>query len=347
MNEKHNTSEIKSKLLETIFSRIPTFTTLQKQSKTGTIIEITPEVQQGKYDITKYIKYGDFNQIISEFYEILNSQFSSVDLSLFYHNLETLTVTPRNYNFLDILSMSIFQTISVGNYNTKTNKLTFLNDDSQNIQNIINHELLHMASTIEGKEISYAGFSQENKLTKNSIGVALNEGYTEYLNRKYFASQLISSYDNEISIAERLEFIIGEAKMKELYFSANLMGIIEELSQYVPQEEAISIIKDFDQTMTLKTNKKAKEEKYHQIRKKLAKIYIEQQRQLLNAQEITEEEFFKRKIMYGNVYIAENIAIPEGTIFHHEKDKIEIIRPDDIIIVDYHPKKETSQNKHL
>ena len=40
--------------------------------------------------------------------------------------------------------------------------------------------------------------------------------------------------------------------MQELYFTANLNGLIEELSKYTTNENAISIIKDLDKIMNSK-----------------------------------------------------------------------------------------------
>lgn len=346
MNDKFDITQLQNEIIKKLFTTIPPKAKLKRESKKGTIIKIPPEITQGKYDISKYINYGDFNKTIYDFYTILEENFSHCNLSAFYTNLRTLKVKVRNYNILDLVSMRLFETLDTGSYNTKKNKLTLIDEGGEEVRSIICHELLHMASTIETEHTAFVGFGQENKKTKKTIGMALNEGYTEYLNQKYFNSVLQSGYENEIGIAERLEFIIGKDKMQELYFSANLNGLIDELSKYTTEENAISIIQDLDKVMSSKEKEESKRLRYSKIRNSIAKIYIEQQRQLLDEGKISEEEFFKRKIMYGNVYIAQNIPIPEGTIFHHEGDKIEIIRPDDIIIVDYKPKSETSPTSH-
>ncbi len=342
MDTKFDITQLENELLSKIFNTIPPLAIIKRVSKRGTIIEIAPEITQGKYDVSKYINYKGFDKTIYEFYTILEETFSHCNLGAFYTNLKNLRVKVRNYNILDILCMEIFKTLDAGSYNTKKNKITYLNENDEEIRSIICHELLHMASTIETKNTSFIGFSQENKKTKKTIGMALNEGYTEYLNKKYFNSVLETNYEEEISIAERLEFIIGERKMQELYFKADLNGLVDELSKYTTREEVISIIKKLDKTLKSKEKSEVKKTAYNEIRKSISKIYLEQQRQLLDEGKISEEEFFKRKIMYGSVYIAQNIPIPEGTTFHRDGDKIEIIRPDDVIIVDYKPKAESS-----
>lgn len=346
MNDKFNITQLQNELISKIFNAIPPHTRIKRTKIKGTIIEITPEIIQGKYDVSKYMNYGSFNEIIFKFYKVLEDNFSHHNLSAFYRNLKDLKVRKRNYNILDLISMQLFQTLDAGSYNTNKNRLTVIDKASDDISSIVFHELLHMASTIETKQTTFVGFHQENKITKKNIGMALNEGYTEYLNKKYFNSTLDTTYEDEISIAERIEFIIGKDKMQELYFTANLNGLIDELSVYTSKEEAFDMIKTLDKIMTSKEKEESKRIKYSEIRKKLSKIYIEQQKQLLDKGQISEEEFFKRKIMYGSVYIAKNIEIPEGTTFYHDEDKIEIIRPDDIIVIDYQPKKEVQQKAH-
>lgn len=345
MNDKFNITQLQNELISKIFNVIPPHTRLKKERVKGTIIETTPEIIQGKYDVSKYINYGSFDEIFYRFYQILEENFSHHNLSAFYTNLKSLRVKVRNYNIMDLISIQLFQTLDAGSYNTNKNRLTVIDKASDEISSIICHELLHMASTIETQHTTFVGFHQENKATKKTIGVALNEGYTEYLNKKYFNSTLETTYENEIDIAERIEFIIGKDKMQELYFTANLNGLIDELAKYTTVEKAISIIKDLDKIMKSKEKQEIKEQKYSEIRKNISKIYIEQQKQLLDEGKISEEEFFKRKIMYGSVYIAKNIDIPEGTTFYRDKDKIEIIRPDDIIVIDYRPKSEQDKTK--
>ena len=346
MNDKFNIIDLQNELISKIFNAIPPHTSLKRIKIKGTIVEIPPEITHGKYDVSKYMHYGNFNEIIYKFYQVLEENFSHNNLSAFYKNLKELKIKTRNYNILDLISMQLFHTIDAGEYSTNKNKLTVLEKESDYISSIVFHELLHMASTIETAQTTFTGFYQKSKKTKKNIGIALNEGYTEYLNKKYFNSHLETIFEEEISIAERIEFIIGKDKMQELYFTANLNGLIDEISIYTSKEDAFDLIKTLDKLMTSKEKEERKRPKYSEIRKKLSKIYIEQQKQLLTEGKITEEEFFKRKIMYGSVYIAKNIEIPEGTTFYHDKDKIEIIRPDDIIVIDYQPKKEETIKLH-
>lgn len=345
MINKFNITELQNELVSKIFNMIPPRTRLKKERKKGTIIEITPEIIQGKFDISKYINYGNFDTIFYMFYQTLEDNFSQCNLSAFFNNIRNLKVKVRNYNIIDLISIQLFQSLDAGSYNTSKNKLIVINKESDNITNVIFHELLRMASTIEIKTRTFTGFHQKNKINSKDIGVAINEGYTEYLNKKYFNSSLETTYENEVDIAEKIEFIIGKDKMQELYFTANLNGLIEELSNYTTSENAIDIIKNLDKIMKSKEKQEIKNQKYSEIRKNISKIYIEQQKQLLSEGKISEEEYFKRKIMYGYVYISKNIEIPEETKFRRYGDKIEIIRPDDIIVIDYKPQIEKDKPK--
>lgn len=332
MNNELDITQLKNKLLINLFIEIPSSTKIKRVKKTGTIIEMSPEIEQGKYDISKYINYGDFNKTIYEFYTILTEKFSHCNLGIFYTNLKSLKVKVRNYNILDILSMALFNTLDAGNYNTKKNKLTLINESREEVRSIICHELLHMASTIETEHTTFSGFGQENKKTKKNVGMALNEGYTEYLNKKYFGSLLQSSYENEIDIAERLEFIIGENKMQELYFKADLNGLVDELSKYASREHVISIIKQLDRIQKNTLKSEIKENGYEEIRQDLAEIYIEQQRQLLEQGKISEETFFERNIVYANLYILQNVSLPKNHTLKYHENNLKIVGTDGITI---------------
>ena len=76
------------------------------------------------------------------------------------------------------------------------------------------------------------------------IGNALNEGYTEALTKRYFGTN--GAYAYEVLIVEHLEQIIGKELMETLYFKADLNGLIEELSKYVPEYEISEFITSFD-----------------------------------------------------------------------------------------------------
>lgn len=95
------------------------------------------------------------------------------------------------------------------------------------------------------------GFSQKiaNKYSK---GKGLNEGYTELINQRYFARTIADgsgakiSYPREQVLAYGIEMLVGREKMEELFFNADLDGLIAEMSKYMPTQEANILINIFD-----------------------------------------------------------------------------------------------------
>ena len=79
-----------------------------------------------------------------------------------------------------------------------------------------------MASTIIDKEnnIAYSGFAVVTK--NNSIGLAIDDAYTEIIAYRYFnLNHEFMSYDYEIIIANFIEDIVGRDMITSLYFNAN------------------------------------------------------------------------------------------------------------------------------
>lgn len=80
------------------------------------------------------------------------------------------------------------------------------------------------------------------------IGEGINQGYTSLLTERYFGNgENISNFHQyEKSVAEKLEIIIGQEKMENLYFTANLYGLIGELAKYEREEEILNFIQKVD-----------------------------------------------------------------------------------------------------
>ena len=92
------------------------------------------------------------------------------------------------------------------------------------------HELLHLASRKRVGKIILSGFRQVTNQT--IMGRYLNEGYTEYLNQKYFSKKDRTVYAEAVTFAQGIERIVGRKKMEKLYFDANLLGLIDHLGKY-------------------------------------------------------------------------------------------------------------------
>lgn len=347
MNTKFSIEQLKDEIFMRVFSHIPVSSTkIQKTPKKGLIIEMSPEFEQGRYNIPYYTKSSGYDRAICEFYQVSENNFQHCDLSAFYKNLQTLKVKARKINLADIISQRFTGTISPGEYNVKLNKMNLLDGDNQPIKGVTNHELLHMASTKHTEDTIFCGFAQINKESKEKVGNALNEGYTEYLNKKYFNNTLPSTYANELVLSQGIELIVSSRKMEELYFSADLNGLIEELCKYTTRENAENIITKMDEIEKDKRKPELKQKEYRELRQEIALVYLEKQQQLLEQGLISEETYYERKLMYADVFVTDNIAIPEGAILTRTNNQLKIIGNTGVIVLD--PKRyETTKSQNV
>ena len=304
--------ELKDQILKNVFSNIPSQTTISKNSKTGIILETSPEFEERKYHINSYLRYGKYDTIISDFYEILESYFEHCNLSSFYRNMKDLTITKKKRTLTERIEGLIKGVITTAIYDERLNTIYIVDEKDQNIRNIISHELLHMVTTKKTEKVIFCGFYQFYKDKATGIGYALNEGYTEYLNKKYFnKDEEEDSYHNEQLIAQGIERIVGSKLMEELYFKADLKSLVDELAKYTSIENVMNLLKQFDSLHKKTIPEEDKESAYRELRKLVSAIYLEKQKQLLEQGKITEEDYKNRKLVHVDVYINEGIAFQE------------------------------------
>ena len=131
----------------------------------------------------------------------------------------------------------------VGWYSVANNKINYNENDYS--MHIIFHEILHMANSIKDKvnNISFCGFSQKTK--DKAIGDGLNEGYTELLTQRFFDDKS-ETYLIETAVARMCQEIIGQDKMTQLYFKADLKELIDEFSKYVNRKEVLDFLANLD-----------------------------------------------------------------------------------------------------
>lgn len=317
---------IKEYIIRSLFQHIPEEATVTRKSKVGNILAVSPELEQQKYNISKYLRFNQYNEVVYEFYEALEDNFSSCDLTAFYRNMKDLTITKKTRTLPELLEGLIKGVISTAEYYESVNTIYLIDDKSSSIKSIITHELLHMATTKRSENVVFCGFYQYYKNKATGIGYALNEGYTEYLNRKYFHNDdLDEAYTNEQVIAQGIENIIGSKKMEQLYFAADLRGLIDELAKYTTIDNAMNLIRTFDKVQRKAINEDEKAASYKELREQVAAIYLEKQRQLLDEGKITDQEFADRKIMYADIYINENVAFSEGASLYREDCVLKVI----------------------
>lgn len=196
------------------------------------------------YNISGEIK-NNYHHVITDFIKIMNKN-SNFDLSNFFENIKTLKIKNDPESFPE--NVQKFKK-HIGNslggfYRISENAVYLWKDYSF----VLYHELFHVASTprTADSEMSITGFDQ--KINDKTIGQSLNEGYTNLLTKKYFDKNTIfySSYYFESNVAEIIEEVIGQNKMLKYFSTANLSGLINELTKYASLNEVIQFLINFE-----------------------------------------------------------------------------------------------------
>ena len=196
---------------------------LNRESITGqmkdiSLIEapIVYKLANPSFSLERFSKTKFYNQI-KEFSDVLENNFSKEYLQNYYLNMKEIKI--NNRTLIDFITRSMKHT--EGMYDPYKNQIVLKNDSS------IYHELFHLAST---NPEGYVGFHQKG------MGRALNEGYTEFLTKRYFPEKESLAYSSQVTIAEQVERLIGKDKMEKLYLTSDFKGLINELSEYASKE---------------------------------------------------------------------------------------------------------------
>ena len=203
-------------------------------------------------DLSNYPLYEKYYY---KFCKIIESSVQREDLDNYFRNFKTLKVF--SIDFKTKFSALMQGEILYGGYSPLDNSFDSNTSFYSNKINVETHELLHVSSTYFDKEnkIIYCGFQQtflkedydieKKKGKRETYGLGINEGYTQYLNEKLFESSnklSTTAYKNEKIIAKGLERIVGEDKLKSLYFRADLNGLVNELCKYNKKEDVYKFI---------------------------------------------------------------------------------------------------------
>lgn len=281
-----------------------------------------------EYDITKYLKFKEYNKIFENFENILKEKLPHCNHSSFYQNVKKIKFSTKSSS-AEIIYLRHSPDINA-KYDVKKNKLSLFQKQFENTKlesdkdGIVNHELLHMSTTRKGGNHYFCGFEQINKKSKCLIGRCLNEGYTEYLNRKYFSTtETFDIYFDERHLAKGIEKIIGKEKMEELYFASDLYNLIIELSKYTTIDKAASLIKKIDRLQDNELFIDYYTKLYTELKEEIVQIYGNKQIYELKNGNITEEEFDKRVKYVKFAYWSDALL----------SDDLEILKIDDKVIM--------------
>ena len=272
-----------------------------------------PNLNLEKLEKTEYRTY------LFEFINKMKENFSKASLKNLYNNINDATIK-RSF-IADIRQAS-------GIYNTFSNSILISYSLLQKYtKETFFHELLHLSSTFTNNGLAYSGFSQWKHFYK--IGEGLNEGYTQLLTERLCRETAsMKTYKEEVKIATALEMIIGKDKMYELYFDANLPGLIEEIGKYSTKEEATKFIMNVDFINDHKIecehsnrNHRMLQKTYKDIYGLLFKIYTKKKKEEYESKIIKEEEFIDDIINY-----IEYLELDSGLFSNIENnDRVEIL----------------------
>ena len=284
---------------------------LSRKSKVGFMLFKTPALEKEECNITTYLKFSEeYNEIVKEFNDTMETAFTE-QKAIFNHNIKTVKIKDSK-NGLFRKAMNHFRkAIEQGSYCDNNNTIEIRvskTEHKQKIKNVVMHELIHMSSN---RDVICTGFHQSNveKSSLDSLGRGVNEGYTEKLNQEYFSKYYDRGvYDEEIVLASGIERIVGKKKMHELYFNADLKGLMRGINHYVnDMNEVANLIYGIDKLGEIR-NEAKREDEYQQLREKIAGIYATKLELEYNLNLINEEQYERKKFFYIDQYVERGIA---------------------------------------
>lgn len=216
-------------------------------------VMIPPEIKVDKEKV--YIEGFNDEKIaamITNFTIKMQLNFSKEDLTFFYRNVNNINVHQVITDFSKLLFSLIKSQNINGIYLAGSNSISI---NKECLDSSLYHEIFHMATAYSEKEKTFCGFAQGYLTSYDEanydnfliLGKALNEGYTEIMNNRYFNIDISKSgYAYYIDMASKIEKIVGTKFMEKQYMHANLKGLIEELAKYSSIEDTINFIKNMD-----------------------------------------------------------------------------------------------------
>lgn len=193
-------------------------------------------------------RFNKFYQEIKRFNKNLEENFSQEELQNYYNNIRKTRVINTH-----LLERFLLKKKNIdGLYVPVKKKILIREVDS------IYHELFHMASSSDEYHV---GFDQ------GLIGKAINEGYTEIMNRKYFPQKKEMSYLEQVDAAKIIDDIVGNEEMEKLFLKSDLKGLILELSKYISIDDIMKFLayEDYIVSMTVLDNRQLSNEIRSQI----------------------------------------------------------------------------------
>lgn len=277
-------------------------------------------------NITKYLKFKKYNDIIEKFNYIFTEEFAHDNKANFIRNIKQLKIKPlKNKEANDSVK---------GLYDIKKNKIKICLENPNNSEKKIDleerlmHELLHMSSTKEDERFNGLSYAKkvENRKGYNIIGDGINEGYTEYLNQKYFSRNVnIKYYYLEKVLVAGIENLIGKEKMERLYFIGTFFDFLDEFKQYFDKDEnMVDLIFKIDLLRKIDDSEKIKSI-FTEAKNEIAELNLKKLNNNYKNDKINYSEYKKEQLIKVDLYKSENFISSDKTIVIEEENEYEII----------------------
>ena len=172
-----------------------------------------------KVNKTRQVK-GKYGKYIKIFVETLINKQANFNFNIFMRNIRKLSIVITD-DYLENAD---------GWFIIAENKIYINKEQLPQIEEIIYHELFHMASGYITRKKAVSGFRY------GKLGNGIDEGYTQLLTNRYFKEDL-EAYGIETKIAFLLEFIVGKSLMEKMYSQGNAIGLINVIRKYAKNNE--------------------------------------------------------------------------------------------------------------
>ena len=255
---------------------------LKRYKKNGIVKRLKANSKES-FVLENYLNFEELNEQIKSFYYTLKIYLPHISTSAFEKNIKTLKIIETEKTSKEKIIELLYKEIIGAEYDSNKNYIIFypeeyekLGEDKEKfICSAITHELLHMASSYKKGLVRISGFSQ-TLANAYEIGFGINEGFTEYLNCKYFNQKAIPAYEQIQNITKIIAEIVGEDTMERLYFEGNLKGLVNELSKYQKEEQSLDLIYDIDNAHR-ESNPEKKQQLLATIKNNLSNLYLRKQ----------------------------------------------------------------------
>ena len=251
-----------------------------------------------EFNIEDYLSFGEWNEMVKEFDQKFRDNFTEKQRENFKKNIRDVIIRKKRLSDKEKNKNG-----TRGLYDPSDNSIrVYANNKEEEfyIKERLTHELMHMASRKDKYNCGFHYFQKGEQLI--SIGRRLNEGYTEFLNAAYMTYDYKGPYYVvEKVFAHGIEKIVGKEVMRDAYFEGNLLKLVEAMSEYMSNKDALNLIYDMDKLDYSKSEKEY-EKGMKKIKKKISKIVESKIKRQLENGIIDIEEFEKRKFYDVEMY---------------------------------------------